>query len=85
MDECIKREDAIRVVEKYFADFLKLNPDMCIDGIRSLPDADVAERKKGEWVKVFSHGWVSGWKCSECVEYSPCHYNFCPNCGADMR
>lgn len=43
------------------------------------------ERKKGEWVKVFSHGWAAGWRCSECSEYSPCHYDFCPNCGAKMR
>lgn len=41
MAEYIKREDAIRVVEKYFTDRLELNPDICLDGIRSLPDADV--------------------------------------------
>ena len=46
MAEYIKREDCIQVVEKYFTDFLKLNPDICIDGIRSLPAADVIERKK---------------------------------------
>lgn len=43
------------------------------------------EREKGKWVKVFSHGWAAGWRCSECSEYSPCHYDFCPNCGAKMR
>lgn len=43
MAEYIKREDCIQVVEKYFTDFLKLNPDICIDGIRSLPAADVVE------------------------------------------
>lgn len=49
MSEYIKREDAIRIVEKYFTDRLGLNPDICLDGIRSLPDADVIERK---WTPV---------------------------------
>lgn len=43
MAEYIKREDAIRVVEKYFTDWIELNPDICLDGIRSLPAADVVE------------------------------------------
>lgn len=43
MAEYIKREDAIRVVEKYFTDFLQLEPDICLDGIRSLPNSDVTD------------------------------------------
>ena len=36
-DDCISRAEAINVVHKYFMDYLKLNDDICLDGIRSLP------------------------------------------------
>ena len=95
MVEYIKREDAINVVEKYFTDFLQLEPDICLDGIRSLPDADVVKRKNGKWMQTdaFPHHVY----CSVCYKtYIPnsewsiwedgdLPRNFCPNCGADMR
>ena len=87
MDECIKREDAIRVVKKYFTDFLGLNPDICIDGIRSLPDADVVERKRGKLEfreEFFAYG-IAHFDCSICGESVLERTFFCPNCGADMR
>ena len=46
-----------------------------------------ADRPKGEWV------WSdedASWKCGRCdcvfeeIDWKP-NYNFCPNCGADMR
>ena len=36
-EDCISRAEAINVVHKYFMDYLKLNDDICLDGIRSLP------------------------------------------------
>ena len=39
----ISREAALEVVERYFAEILELNPDICLDGIKSIPDADVVE------------------------------------------
>ena len=39
MSDLIRRQDAIEVVEKYFSDVISLNPDVCTDGIRSLPSA----------------------------------------------
>lgn len=47
--------------------------------------ADVVERKHGNW------NWVSfNIECSECgampnFDSTEPLYNFCPNCGADMR
>lgn len=47
--------------------------------------ADVVERKHGKW------NWVSfNIECSECgampnFDSTEPLYNFCPNCGADMR
>jgi len=97
MAEYIKREDAIRVVEKYFTDFLQLEPDICLDGIRSLPAADVVEYKGGEWT------WEgSSWKPLDILEFEWCEcsycqkavffydnqendYAYCPHCGAKME
>lgn len=36
-EDCISREEAINVVHKYFVKYLKVNDDICLDGIRSLP------------------------------------------------
>lgn len=45
------------------------------------------ERKKGEW--SIKNGELAIWDvCSECgrmVFHKAPFYNFCPNCGADMR
>jgi len=49
-------------------------------------DAPTIERKKGEWIKMPYH--VT--ECSECgfsLEdwIQGAFYNYCPNCGSDMR
>ena len=43
------------------------------------------ERKKGKWISVFDEDED---RCSECQATFFCamtRFNFCPNCGADMR
>ena len=45
------------------------------------------ERKHGKWIDRNGNVIYSMWEryeCSVCGEYS-LDYNFCPNCGADMR
>ena len=61
--------------------------DCCV-AIEGAPTADVRENVRGEWLS----GDCMGASCSECGEYfsfrtfSEVHnFNFCPNCGADMR
>lgn len=56
--------------------------------IDTQPTADVRENVRGEWLS----GDCMGASCSKCGEYfsfrtfSEVHnFNFCPNCGADMR
>lgn len=56
------------------------NAHDCAENIRSIPAADVVERKVGKWLK-------STWsiRCSECGYDMPFAVrNFCPNCGAQM-
>lgn len=62
------------------------------------PTADVRENIRGEWERVdgftgveafgFKETTVEGWSCSICdfeIDVSEKSFNFCPNCGADMR
>lgn len=48
--------------------------------------ADVVERKRGEWGQPFKVDAENvGYACSVCGEFGvPC-WNYCPNCGCDMR
>ena len=66
----------------------KTKPEWC-------PLSEVPERKTGEWIGTEYDGYADGnpvyyeWKCSECgcviEEEGRPTYNYCPNCGADMR
>lgn len=66
--------------------------------INEIPTADVRENVRGEWVEDNRREKSMMWRCSVCgrIAYYPtigerksykkhCGYNFCPNCGADMR
>ena len=59
-----------------------------------VPSAQRTGRKKGKLIGTEYDGYADGnpvyyeWKCSECgciFEDEEPTYNFCPNCGADMR
>ena len=87
-EDCISREMAIDVVRKWF-DKIKLNGDICLDGIVSLPSA-TPQRPKGKWLDKKTtikgaHGLAYGrYSCSVCKRKQPSKTNFCPNCGAKM-
>lgn len=56
----------------------------CCDVIQSV------EREKGEWKRevlgsTSGYGTTVMYQCSECERMAISQYNFCPNCGADMR
>ena len=60
--------------------------------IKHLPTIDAVPVKHGEWVGVMTEAWCTfdECKCSVCgvVEYFNKgwkKFNYCPNCGADMR
>lgn len=56
-----------------------------IKTLRKVPAADVQLMVKGEWLEPDDdYGYL---ECSVCEERSPNdeEWNFCPNCGADMR
>lgn len=62
--------------------------------IDKIPTADVRENVRGEWItvsfettdrngQIFTIGESN--KCSVCGHNSDARFNFCPNCGANMR
>lgn len=61
--------------------------DGCETALLTLSDLPSAEPKTGEWVWSKDN---ASWCCGTCgcvfeeIEWKP-EYNFCPNCGADMR
>lgn len=69
---------------------------LCEDAIKAIPFADVRPAWKARWTdaivaasNLYDHlGMIAnmrGYVCGCCKEFSVARYNFCPNCGADMR
>ena len=69
-----------------------------LEEVKALPAADVREVKRGKWKRVvdftgveafgYKETMIVGYGCNVCgyeVDVSEGDYNFCPNCGADMR
>lgn len=88
MKEYIEREAVIDLITRRYE-----CPEICTAEINSIPAADVVERKRGRWetTMVAPAGELVRWTHvhKECgylyTDLRTKGYNFCPNCGADMR
>ena len=81
MDDLISRQAAIDAVRKAYEN------DWMFDEyeyyLNELPSVQT-ERKKGKWIKRENH--ALGYNCTACGKSEVSNnFNFCPNCGADMR
>lgn len=89
MSDYISRQAAIEALAGWKISPIVLDP---------VPSADVRENVKGEWIEDNPREKSMMWRCSVCgrIAYYPtigkrkgfkkhCGYNYCPNCGADMR
>lgn len=60
-----------------------------LDGcpLHEVTDSDTISRPKGHWEMVSQHENPPTYiyRCSECRHKSFGFYNYCPNCGVDMR
>ena len=57
-----------------------------INIINKLPSTQpTIEPRKGKWIYNKERGTAKIWTCSECGWNDIGEWNFCPNCGADMR
>ena len=92
MSDLIDRQAVIDEIE-----FYQINPQHfgfieLIDDIKALPSVTPTERT-GHWIEKEDFNGDTYYDCSECGESfclmdgTPTDnlYNFCPNCGADMR
>ena len=84
--DLIERQAAIDAFTNATSDGDKV--EFCWSVIRSVPPAQ-PERKRGKWLPE-NRTMDAFWVCSACGFPSEAHaaniiYNFCPNCGADMR
>lgn len=85
MAEYINREEAIQAAKA----FAWGDNSLIVERMQTIPAADVIERKKGKW-KEYDFPVLGKRKhCSACgfikIGSDEKIYNFCPNCGADMR
>ena len=92
MDDLISRQAAIDLTWKdpSYSDPLNVLTEVR-DGIKALPSA----QRTGRWIdKMLDHFRKYEVVCSECgARYignydsydEPYEFNYCPNCGADMR
>ena len=81
VDDLISRQDAIEAIFGRSHEIIKMR-------IENLPSA----QKKGEWIQdrlVSTNGGTYGVRrCSNCENYYQdvgYGWNYCPNCGSDMR
>ncbi len=64
--------------------------DDALSDIEDYPAANVKLVVRGKWINTYMQG-VHHYRCTNCGEYIEAiwtanfDYNFCPNCGADMR
>ena len=85
-DDTISRQAVIDLLKQMRkdGDMVPWEGKNVFDRIRKLPPAQ-PKRKKGQWIDK-SNGIEGAWNyCSVCGEQAIDLYDFCPNCGADMR
>lgn len=87
MSDIISRQVAIDAIDSLYFDTVD-DHDRAKEKIKRLPSAQ-PERKTGRWKRrIVDSGYNADWICSECgyrVKTDFVNYNYCPNCGADMR
>ena len=93
-NDLISREALKTAIEDHFDELDAYFPSAFIKEIDNAPTVDaivntIEVRPQGEWYYSIDKGWECN-QCHEIVKDMPtcmrkALYNFCPNCGADMR
>ena len=87
--DCISRQQAIDALEKWLHGLFGITEaDGTATIFKTIKQLPPIQPKRGKW-KITNLGAVGAFdSCSECkrvVKHKAPFYNFCPNCGADMR
>ena len=87
----MKKEQAISVIRDYLISKVDTEDEHTAFGM-AIKALEQPERKKAKWTPEFNGAFKGGaywFSCSECGRIVPevrnGGWNFCPNCGADMR
>lgn len=82
-DDCISRKEVLSLQTKYAEEIGATTFWKMRDDIQKLQPS-TSQRPRGEWIKVDDEEPIA-YDCSECGSMMSKKYNYCPNCGADMR
>ena len=91
MPRYFEERQIVKAIDRHMQDgngFDILDEDITVilEGIKA---ADVRENVRGEWVKGGEQPYFRKHfdivVCSKCNKRGEHRWNFCPNCGADMR
>ena len=77
--------DEVRLQKGFFEKVT--NVPKFYEWLDSLPSVQ-PERKNGTWIDETFKPWglvYHPYRCDQCGDHADCTYNYCPNCGADMR
>ena len=89
MDEYIEREAAIEFVSEWLQSVFGVSSTDNNIGVfkrlRMYSAADVRPVVRGKWIGDNRYCGFPNWHCSLCQGEGRGDYNYCPNCGADMR
>lgn len=86
MSKYIKADEIIKTIQELkdgtneWDEGIQIGLNSAIHLVENYPSADVRENIHGEWKEGKNRQ-----QCSECLYRGFKSYNFCPNCGADMR
>ena len=82
MAEYIEKQAVIDAVKGRFS--MPVD-NLIVEVMKVLPPADVRPVVRGRWIDYDDD--FGAYCCSKCEENAPedIQWNFCPNCGADMR
>ena len=95
MSDLISKEAVLEIIDnetRNTSDYLQHNTQINIRfAVDELPTVEAKPVVRGEWLyERETYNTCSAWKCSNCGEcyglpFIKNEYNFCPNCGTDMR
>ena len=85
-EDCISREDAISEAYEIPDTKYEHHYVVDVDDLRNMPSV-TPQPKRGKWIEKTGEGFDAWAECSECGCVNPFEddFNYCPNCGADMR
>lgn len=80
----MKKKIKVKIIEESLWDRLPQHVKDEINGIINSKPKEMVEVVHGEWIDK-GEDYMIRWTCSNCGRRDTHIYDFCPDCGADMR